>query len=539
MKIPKCFFPISFLLCVFFLGSSGPLYADSYWVFFQPGIGWQPGDPVDQSVIDSVRNSGARIGTVSRYFHAVTVDIDGSPLFLKQIKGAIRIQPVAQLTGIPDPVNAKPVLNNEAQQNQEGHLFNYGTSYNQLNLLKIPELHDRGLTGKGVVIGVLDAGFDFSRTGCLKQLNVAHTLNFLNGRESVSGDSHGTAVLGILGGKSDGFYYGAAFGATFLLALTEKSFSSFGTPADEARWVMGLEWCDSLGARIVNSSLRYSTFKSPYESLYNREDMDGKTSLCARAAEIAFSRGIVVVNGAGDWGYYEWRTLITPADAEHVIAVGSLETTPDGGVKLCELSSRGPSSDGRIKPDVVALGSGVVYPKAGTESGYSTGGGSTSWSAPLISGLCALLLEAHPDWTPSDVIEALKATAHDLGTPGPDNDSGWGLPDGLAALNYTPSSKGRNKPVSQLIMTGNHPNPFNPSTTISFVLPSSGKASLAVYDVTGRKVRELAVGTMTAGAHSAVWDGRDASGRAVSSGVYFARLSLDGAAVTHRMTLMK
>ncbi len=88
-------------------------------------------------------------------------------------------------------------------------------------------------------------------------------------------------------------------------------------------------------------------------------------------------------------------------------------------------------------------------------------------------------------------------------------------------------------------MTGNHPNPFNPSTTISFVLPSSGKASLAVYDVTGRKVRELAVGTMTAGAHSAVWDGRDASGRAVSSGVYFARLSLDGAAVTHRMTLMK
>ncbi len=125
MKIPKCFFPISFLLCVFFLGSSGPLYADSYWVFFQPGIGWQPGDPVDQSVIDSVRNSGARIGTVSRYFHAVTVDIDGSPLFLKQIKGAIRIQPVAQLTGIPDPVNAKPVLNNEAQQNQEGHLFNY------------------------------------------------------------------------------------------------------------------------------------------------------------------------------------------------------------------------------------------------------------------------------------------------------------------------------------------------------------------------------------------------------------------------------
>jgi hypothetical protein len=154
--------------------------------------------------------------------------------------------------------------------------------------------------------------------------------------------------------------------------------------------------------------------------------------------------------------------------------------------------------------------------------------------------LCALLLEAHPDWTPSNVIEAIKATAHDLGSPGPDIFYGWGLPDGVAALNYKPVTGITAGPNPlQFSILGNYPNPFNPSTTIEYSLPETGRASLVIYTVSGQKVRELASGTLSAGTHSVVWDGRDRNGNQVSSGIYISRLTMRDRATANRMLLVK
>ncbi len=525
-----------FLACFVLIINPGVLSADPYWVFFQPETGWTTGKPVPEAMVRSVVMTGACIRTISRYFHAVSVDFEGDPSRLENIGGVIRVQPVARLVGAPETGSFKTAQHVTYQYVQEEHVFNYGISYEPLEMLKIPELHDRGLSGKGVVIGVLDAGFDYRNTGCLKHLNVTHTRNFVKGGEDVSGHFHGTAVLGCLAGKYDKIYYGAAFGATYLLALTEEPTTL--THTDEDCWVAGVEWCDSLGADIISSSLGYSVFEAP-EVGYTTKDMDGKTTLCARAAEIACSHGIIVVNSAGNDGANQWRIILSPADAEHVVAVGAVQYITSGEPLIWPMSSRGPTADGRIKPDVVACGYSVACPVPGEIDIFARYSG-TSMSAPFISGLCALLMEAHPDWTSSTVIEAMKATAHDLGTPGPDIFYGWGVPDGVAALEYTPAANTVQATVpSSFAILGNHPNPFNPSTTIEYALPATGMGSLAIYNVTGQKVRELVTGIIPAGKHSVVWDGRDQSGNTVSSGVYISRLSTQNQTTTNRMLLMK
>lgn len=534
-KMHRCL-TVFLLFCTVLISIPEMVSAEAYWIFFQPQPGWQPGAPVSDKMVQSVNASGARIRTVSRYFHAVSVDFEGNPSRLKQISGVTGVQPIVKLAGIPDSGVSKPLRTEAPLQERDQHTLHYGLSYNQLEMLRIPELHDRGLTGKGVVIGVLDAGFDTRNTGCLKSLQVADTRNFITGGKDVTGYFHGTAVLGCLGGKYENIYYGAAFGATYLLALTENTASE--TRADEDRWVAGVEWCDSLGAKIINSSLAYNTFDSP-EISYTQKDMDGKTTILARAAEIAFSHGILVVNSAGNNGRDSWKIIATPADAEHIIAAGGVTYSSSGLPQLWPNSSRGPTADGRIKPDLVACSAYVYTPEPGEDDIFPRLSG-TSFAAPFIAGLCALLLEAHPDWTPSDVMKALKATAYDLGNPGPDNDFGWGLPDGIAALNYSPVSYVMEEPSAHLpVITGNHPNPFNPTTTISFTLPSFGMASLAVYSITGQKVRNLVSGPMSGGVHSVAWDGRDDSGKALSSGVYLSRLNMGNHTATGRMLLVK
>ncbi len=537
MKATKRWFMLSMLFPVVVLFGPYVVSADPYWVFFQPETGWETGEPVPETMVRSVAAAGARIRTVSRYFHAVSVDFEGDPARLGKIAGVTKVQPVAKLAGAPpDAGAAKPVRIEASAHVQEQHLLNYGISYDPLSMLKIPELHDLGLTGKGVVIGVLDAGFDYKNTGCLKHLNVIHTRNFVKGGEDVSGYQHGTAVLGCLAGKYDHVYYGAAFGATFILALTEHQASE--THADEDRWVAGVEWCDSLGVDIISSSVGYAFFDSP-ETSYTTKDMDGKTTLCARAAEIACSRGIIVVNSVGNNGQDPGKIIASPADAEHVVAVGAVRYSGTDEPQLWPNSSRGPTADERIKPDVVACGYAVNCPTPGMDDIFTRETG-TSLSAPFISGLCALLMEAHPDWNSETVVKAIKAASRDLGAPGPDNNFGWGLPDGMAALNYQPSSNAvQSSAPTPFAVTGNHPNPFNPSTTIEYALPSAGKASLAVYSITGQKVRELVSGTLPAGKHSAVWDGRDDRGTAVSSGVYISHLRMGDKVASGRMMLVK
>lgn len=532
------------LTSIFFIGLPSKIFSDPYWLFFECDSNRSPGAPVRENLIQAVTESGCRIRTISRYFNAVSVDVDFSPDMLCRIDGVKYVTPVKRFARKPFHGVGKPVRVDVFAGEQGEHSLSYGVSYRQLNALNIPELHDMGLTGGGVVIGVLDAGFNIDGTGCLGDISISHTWNFITGSEDITGNQHGTHVLSCLGGALEDKYYGAAFGAEFLLAVTDDYDTE--TRADEDRWVAAVEWCDSLGADIISSSLVYNIFDTQEES-YSKNDMDGRTSLVARAAEIAFARGIVMVNSAGNEGANSWRIITTPADAEHVIAVGSVLIPEDGEPLISDFSSRGPTTDGRIKPDVVAPGEKVYIPYAGQKEIYYTSRG-TSFAAPFISGLCALLLEAHPNWTPETVFEALKVSARDLGDTGPDNDYGWGIPDGISALNYLPTgiavdetaekelSKDKNEHsiIKLFALLSPYPNPFNPVVAIPFRVNKEAHVAVEIFDITGSITVKLWDKSTPPGYYRIMWDGGG-----YASGVYFVRVSSERVGETVKILLMK
>jgi len=500
------------------------------WVFFKCGHGWETGDPVPEKCIEEVARSGAMIRTVSRYFNAVSVDFTGAPDELELLNCVRETQPVISFPKtLTLPVEKRATTGSLAEEPGE-HKLTYGESFAQLNMLQIPLLHDMGYTGAGVVVGILDAGFDTENTNCLKNIKVSHRRNFVKGGDDVKGHNHGTWVLACLGGALENEYYGPAFGATFLLAVTEDYEHEI--RIEEDYWLAGMEWCDSLGVDIISSSLIYNDEHDNPDEDYSPEDMDGKTSLVAQAAEIAVSRGIVVVNSAGNMASTFWNIIGTPADAEHVIAVGAVSIPEDGAPVIAPFSLRGPTADGRIKPDVVAPGWGVnvQYGK-----GISKMNG-TSYSAPIISGLCALLLEAHPEWMPSTVMSALKFSARDLGDKGPDNDYGWGLPDAYLALNYVesgieemPSLKNR-----ELILSRPYPNPFNPITTIQFAVKSESVVTMEVFDIIGRRVAKIVEGRFMPGKYQTIWNGEN-----YPSGVYFIKAAAGESIEIKKAVLVK
>jgi len=211
---------------------------------------------------------------------------------------------------------------------------------------------------------------------------------------------------------------GAAYDAEFLLAKTEYVASE--TPVEEDNYIFAIEWADSLGADIITSSLAYRDFE---DTTYSFSVLDGKTAPLSIAVNKAFSRGIVVVSAAGNFAnYYEDGGLYTPADAFGVITVGAV----DSEGRIAPFSSHGPTYDGRIKPDVCAMGIGNFVAYGGKDSLFGYGSG-TSFATPLIAGSCALILQAHPDWGPADVLNALRLAGNRALSP--DNRYGWGIPD--------------------------------------------------------------------------------------------------------------
>jgi subtilisin family serine protease len=270
--------------------------------------------------------------------------------------------------------------------------------------------------------------------------------------------------------------------------------------------------------------------------------MDGNTTLITRAGDMAVARGIVVVNSAGNAGAADstHNTLLAPADGDSVITVGAVDSL---GVRVT-FSSIGPTADGRTKPDVMARGRRTYAAFPDSTTAYNIASG-TSLSCPLVAGVAALLVAAHPAATPMQIRDAMRNTASQAGSP--DNFMGWGIIDALAAHAYLTSTDAPRLgalPAFRLVPIA--PNPFNPGAVIRYDLPVRSDVVLRIYDVRGRLVRTLVAGPQPADTHAVTWNGASDRGLDVASGTYFVQLRASSLATgsmpfraTQKVTLVR
>ncbi|MFC1572179.1 S8 family serine peptidase [Candidatus Eisenbacteria bacterium] len=407
--------------------------------------------PVWEPYVEEVVKHG-HLRHRSRWLNAVSMDLSpaakttiGSLPFVKQIRPVAvaeraSLGPKYDDRGRPleqtlHPVSRSPVDWSSAPKlGSRLRSLDYGLAQYQLEEINVPPVHAMGYSGNRVRFMMLDTGFRkdhdvFAQTHILDEWDFVfedgEVQNEFNDDPYQHG--HGTGCWSTAGGYAPGNLIGPGYGASFVLAKTEDIRSE--TQAEEDNYVAALEWADSLGVALTSASLTYLCFDDGF--CYNYDRKDGDTAVITQAVDIAASRGILCVNSQGNSPCIEAGTFGTPSDADSMIAVGAVDSLNE----IASFSACGPSYDGRIKPEVVARGVDTWWAFAGSTSTYGDASG-TSLSAPLVSGAAALLIEAHPEWGPMDVRDALIETADK--TDDPDSLYGHGRIDTEAALNTAP-----------------------------------------------------------------------------------------------------
>jgi serine protease AprX len=303
--------------------------------------------------------------------------------------------------------------------------LNYGNSYTQNNLSEIPAVHDLGFSGAGVYIGILDNGFNYGNQTALKNLNVVKTYNYATKTTDVSNtDTHGTGVFSIMAGYNSGVMIGPAYGAKFYLAKTEVDGSE--SKAEEDNYVAALQDMESAGVDITSSSLGYTTFDNTATS-YTYANMNGSTAISTVALNHAFDLGVSTFTAAGNDGSGTWHYIGAPADAINVMTIGAVTSLN----ALSDFSSRGPTYDGRVKPEVVAMGSSVYH--AVSTNTYTWGDG-TSYATPIAAGIGALLKSCWPHLTNVQMRKIFLECGDNATSP--NNNRGWGLISAKRAVCY-------------------------------------------------------------------------------------------------------
>jgi hypothetical protein len=313
-----------------------------------------------------------------------------------------------------------------------------------MNLSDVPLVHSKNINGQNVLIGILDSGFDWELHNSLKDRNVIAEYDYIfddsvtanQTGDSPTQDSHGTYVFSILAGFVDSVLIGPAFNSSFILAKTEDIRSE--THIEEDNYAAALIWMESLGVDITTSSLGYNIFDSGYS--YNYSDMDGRTTIVTKAAELAYQRGVSTFTAAGNEGNNSWGFIIAPADGFGTIAVGAVDEFGN----RAGFSSRGPTSDGRIKPEVAAHGVNTYGAVAGTNNGYRFANG-TSAATPIASGVAALLLSAHQHLTNTQIRSILLETSSN--SVNPNNLIGYGIISAKDAIEFPNLEKRNNEYV--------------------------------------------------------------------------------------------
>jgi serine protease AprX len=496
--------------------------------------------PIYQPYIDSVIKLGATLYMSSRWLNGITIFADDKVLEKISMLPYVRsIEPIVTYkTRTPKPDKRSASL---APDN-----LSYVTSATQLEQIHANILHDKGYHGEGITIALLDTGFNLSHTA-LKGVKVLAEYDFINNdnitsdqppADDIGQDDHGTEVLSIIAGNDPDKFVGVAYASDYLLAKTEKVSEAgimFEKEIEEDWWVAGIEWAEQNGADIVSSSLGYSDW-------YSYSDINGRTAKTTIAANIAGEKGIAVIVSAGNEGKSsEWPYISAPADGFDVVAVGAVDEFGD----LADFSSIGPTYDGRIKPDLVAMGEGTYVVDPANVNAYRKANG-TSMATPLVAGTIALLKQALPEITRNKMlVKLLKYTASRALNP--DNRYGWGLINAEAAYRYAkfPGSIMEldnwdpNGLISDYGGVNIYPNPVKVGSSKNIMNIHSNKPirNIRIYDITGLLIyKRLNMDD----ARFITWNLRNEQDQRVASGVYICFIEYSaGTYETRKIAIVK
>jgi len=394
--------------------------------------------PVTPRYIDSVRLAGTvTVLNASKWLNSVSIQTNDATAIAK-INSFPFVRSVTSIAtrsmpGFVDKFSMEHSMTPvpfHREMGVEADHFDYGTSYNQVHIHNGEFLHNIGLRGQTMIIGMLDAGYNNYLTlsafdSVRANGQILETWDFVNREASVNEDfAHGMECFSTIAANIPGQFVGTAPKASFFLYRSEDAGTEY--PIEEHNWVCAAERVDSAGGDLISSSLGYNTFDPPYNNVsHTYADMNGNTTMAARGADLAAKKGILVVNSAGNEGTNGWHYIITPADGDSVMAVGAVNAS--GAV--ANFSSYGPSSDGQVKPDVASVGQGTIVQYS---SGFIGGNNGTSFSCPNLAGLTACLWQGFPEFNNMKIISTLRKAGSKANNP--DDRVGYGIPDVKKAL---------------------------------------------------------------------------------------------------------
>lgn len=388
--------------------------------------------PVSPAYLQKLHELGYRVVCTSKWNNTAVIEATDT-VSPKSLTALSFVTAIRRVWESPDSIYHFPASLRflELEDKVDTLPSHYGHAERQVTMLGVDSLHRAGYTGRGVTIAILDGGFYNADTiRALRSADILGTRNFVHPTRSVYDEqSHGMMVLSCIAPRVPHSLVGTAPDASFYLLVSEDADGE--NMIEEDYWCAALEYADSLGVDVATSSLGYYAFDDTTAS-HKYFELDGETAVCSRAASLAASRGLVVLNSAGNSGDEAWKKIGFPADARDMLTVGAVDSTGLNTV----FSSVGNTADGRIKPNVMAMGEDAWVLGIGGSPRTASG---TSFSTPILCGGVACLLQACPSANPTDVIRAVQQSGNNAAHP--DNIFGYGIPNLQKALRLMKNEK--------------------------------------------------------------------------------------------------
>ncbi len=438
--------------------------------------------PISQNYLDSLNSLGLRVLNKSKWLNSVVVYSTDHELIdtITQL-GFIKSKEKVNNNLTPSAKRMIFAKSHLTEVLEQGDHLDYGYGTTQISMINGHALHINGYKGQGITIGVIDAGFYnvdiLPAFDSLRSNNqILGTRDFVEGDQQVyDASEHGMKVLSTMGANIPGQLIGTAPKASYWLLRSENVSTEFSI--EEDNWVAAAEFADSVGCDIITSSLGYSEFDDASQN-YSYADMDGNTTFITRAADIAASKGILVLSSAGNLADDPWTYISAPADGDSVLTVGAVDAFAD----YAYFSGLGPTYDGRIKPNIAAMG---YQTSVQGSNGAITVANGTSFSTPIIAGMAACLWQYYPDLNNMKILKKIEESGHQYSNP--DNKLGYGIPDfGKAAeLTKTTISKFIEQAIIKI-----YPNPFAEYIQIEITQKLAQDISVELFNITGSKISE-------------------------------------------------